>query len=328
MKNVRLPITLNVYPAPSPAPEVDLSIVIAHRGPLIGLWTTIESCINELSESPHSYNFVVVVNGEPETMDHAKIKMYLGKSGKLRNWIQHDDPMSPPNARQLGTRDANGKLLFFLDNHCIPKRHYFDRAVEMLKRDDIDMLHSTTEYYSGFELGYHYDLCLQRNFWGTGNMFAPDDPAPYKAAMGGHGGFAIKRAVWDEVGGYWGGFQGYGGEESYFDLKMWLMGKSVWLDPKMVHVHFAGERPYPRHFSDDYYRNMMMTANIIGGSHWLDTVSKSFIRGMRRRSDVEFFDLVLQAQERSQSHADWLASKRTQTLDEFLSTAREQGIAH
>lgn len=314
--------------------ECDFTIVIAHRGPLLGLWATVESCINELNGSGYDYNFVVVVNGEEETLEHKKSKFYLGHTGHLRDWIHRNDAMSPPSARQLGTETANGKLLFFLDNHCLPNRGYFDRAVKQLKRDDVDMIHSTTAYYSGFDLGYHYKLCLERNFWGTGSFEPQDKENPYRVAMGGHGGFAIRRAVWNEVGGYWMGFRGYGGEEPYFDLKMWLLGKQVWLDPKMIHHHFAGERPYPRHFSDDYYRNMLMCANIIGGQKWMYRVYNSFSENPLRwkpkdgAETVPLYDILTDAYETSRGRADWLAKLRGQTLDELIEQFAHNAVAH
>ena len=297
----------------------------------MGLWATIESCVADLEGSPYKYEFIIVVNGEDETADHKKIKHYLGHAHLLRDWIQHDAPLSPPTARQLGTESATGELLFFFDNHCLVRRDYFKRALQVMQNSEVDELHSTTAYYSGFELNYHYNLRLRTNFWGVG-VLEWEGKDPYRIAMGGHGGFVVRRKVWEEVGGYWRGFTGYGGEETYFDLKMWLLGKQVWLAPKVVHAHYAGERPYPRHFSDDYYFNVLACANIIGGERWMLDVFECSRKQPRMRTKdgnpvVPLYDILQNAYERSQPHAEWLASKRLLSLDELLEQFKHERIA-
>lgn len=310
---------------------MDLTIIIAHRGPHLGLWATIESCANELQDSGFDYNFVVVGNGEKLNADQVIFKRILARYGKLLSWTQHEQPLSPPLARQIGAEIADGKILFFFDNHCLPQRGYFTRAMHALKRDDIDILHGTTARVVGFRLEYHLTLLLESQFWGMKSFFPQDSEHPYKIAMGDHGGFAVKRNVWQEIGGYWSGFVGWGGEEPYFSLKSWLLGKTVWLDPKMIFSHFCSERNYARCYSNDFYLNMLMAANIIGGQKWLQTVAESFAREVRFVTDNEkktVNDLINEAQERSQPHADWLAQNRKQSLDEFLSEMDSRGIAY
>src|SRR5207248_815115 len=110
-------------------------------------------------------------------------------------------------------------------------------------------------------------------------------------------------------------FEGYGGEEMYFDLKMWLLGKKNWIDPKLIHYHFNGTRGYKRHYTSDYYRNMMMCAFVIGGEKWMHTVYDGFLQEPKFR-DVNLFDCLMAAQERGTGHAQWMSGKRQKSLDE------------
>jgi len=323
----------------------DFTVVIAHRGPALGLWATIQSCEIDLAQTGFSYNYVLVLNGtalEPDVStkvilekvgklepDLCSLLHFVRESGKLHDMIHSVPPLSPPTARQLGTEKANGEYLFFLDNHCLVKPGYFNRAMSVLKERGMDVLHSTTRYYHGDEDQYHYDLSLDRNFWGGGAVVPQDSENPYRIAVGGHGGFVVRRSTWEEVGGYGplGLFVGYGGEEVYFDMKMWMLGKENWIDPKLVHYHYAGNRGYRRHYTDDFYCNMMMCAFIVGGESWMYKVQDSFsTRYTRYASSKTMFDLMMEAHERGKEHAKWLAERRCLSLDELLDWFRTEQI--
>lgn len=313
----------------------DISIVIAHRGPAMGLWATIHSCIADLSDSDLDYEFIVVVNGEDKlSYELEKQQHFLGKDAdRLRVMVHVKEPLSPPTARQMATEHAQGDYLFFFDNHCLVSKNYFVRAIASMNKYNMDLLHSTTCFWHGEGYHYEYQLSLKRDFWTRRPFMDAQSEEPYRIAMAGHGGFVVRRKVWEEVGGYWQGFVGYGGEESYFDLKMALLGKENWIDPALVHYHFAGERGYTRHFTDDYFRNMMMAANIIGGEEWLHTVYNSFKRFTRLTNKdgsplTPLFDLLKDAQRRSQSHADWLAERRVTTLDDVLKSFTDNNIRY
>lgn len=325
----------------------DFTIVIAHRGNALGFWATITSCEMELQGQGFDYNYVIVENGiyqgryneskrifETEVPivdpDFITVVDELEKGGKLRQKLLHPNPLSPPAARQMGVQFVDGKYIFFFDNHCIVEKDYFRRAIaDFENNSNIAVLHSSYKYYFNSFMHYEYKMTLEKNFWGEASMFPQNELKPYRVGMCGHGGFAVRKDVWDAVGGYWDGFDGYGGEEPYFDLKCWEMGYEVWIDPRVVHYHFAGNRGYRRHYTDEYYINMMCVANIIGGQHWLEKVGMNFMKNYPKSSTGKsMFDLQMIAQEKSQDHADYLASIRKRDLDETLAYFRANLIAH
>jgi hypothetical protein len=311
---------------------VDVSVIIAHRGPEMGLWFTVESCIIDLERSGLTYEFRICANGiEKVTEDLTRIKHYTEKTGHLGEFLHVVQPMSPPAARQLVTENANGKYLFFFDNHCIPTPGYFRRGVDVMESKGIDFLHSTTRFFAGEGTNYEYKLSLKRDFWTLEPYREPVDTcAPYRIAVAGHGGFAVRNSAWKETGGYWQGFEGYGGEETYTDLKFWLLGKEVFIDPQFIHLHWAGERTYTRHFTDDYYRNTFMAARLIGGEQWLHTVFSSATKCTRFvKKDLPvtpMYELLKQAEKKTREHAKWIADRSSRTLDELLVWFKEQGI--
>jgi hypothetical protein len=328
-----LGITLTVRDKPLRRDDVDVSVVIAHRGPEMGLWLTIESCQMALQHSGLTYEFVVVVNGEKElSLDLQAQKHWLTKAGLLQDFVHVPENLSPPSARQIGTWSANGKYLFFLDNHCLVEHSYFTRAVESMKKHNIGVLHSTTKFWTGDDIFYEYHMAFKRHFWvDKCREDAVSSTDPYQVGVAGHGGFAVTREVWDKVDGYWMGFEGYAGEEPYFDLKCWRLGIPVWIDPLMVHRHWAGKRSYNRHYTDDYITNLLMAAHMIGGEKWLYDVSDSFRSSTRVltqecREPKPIIDLVETAYNRSKQRADWINLHSVRDFEQCLAHFSENNI--
>lgn len=312
---------------------VDVSIIIAHRGPEMGLWMTIESCEMALRDSALTYEFVVVVNGEDRlSEDLLRQRHFLSQTGRLADFIHIPEAQSPPSARQIGSWSAKGEFLFFLDNHCIVEPRYFIRAVTQMRTKGIGMLHSTTRFWSGENTWYEYRMAFKRHFWVDMAHEEPRDATePYRVGIAGHGGFAVTRKLWDKVDGYWMGFQGYAGEEPYFDMKCWMMGGEVWIDPQMVHRHWSGKRGYNRHYTDDYISNLLMAAHIIGGEKWMYDVSDSFQKANRllpgeNRKPKPIIDLIEAAYVRSKDRAEWVKAHSVRSFDECLTHFAEAGI--
>lgn len=290
----------------------------------MGLWATITSCESDLVNTNFKYNYVIVVNGEEhKDPDTQNVIDQLTLAGKLKQFVKVTECLSPPQARERGVSEADGKYLFFFDNHCLVAKDYFKRALLDFEKYDIDVLHSTTQYYAGMDKCFHYKLKLAYNFWAEAAPLPQVAHKPYRIAAGGHGGFAVKADVWREVGGYGPSnlFLGYGGEELYFDLKCWMLGKSVWLDPYLLHYHYAGKRGYRRHYTDEFYVNMLACANVIGGRKWMYKVFESFStpeRFISYKGSKHIYDCLMEAEGRSNEHAAELAGKVQRTLDEQL----------
>jgi hypothetical protein len=301
----------------------DFTIIIPHRGSALGLWATIHSCEEDLLRSKKTYNYVIVTNGGEFDVDTRNTLQQLEATGRLLKHLHFDEPLSPPVARQRGSAAADGELLFFFDNHCLVGRQYFDRAVLDFESEDIGLLHSTTMFHSGQGTHYQYELTLPFNFWAQSALQPYEGRhKPYRIAAGGHGAFVVRRSVWEACGGYGPEslFVGYAGEELACDLKLWRLGKEVWLDPNLSHYHYAGARGYPRHYYDDYYINLLVSAHVAGGEEWLYKLFDSFVTKchLRLGAALPMYDLLQIAHNRSAEYARLVDASSVRTLNETL----------
>lgn len=318
----------------------DFSIIIAHRGDALGLWATVHSCQMELENSGYNYEYCICANGEAEkrikdgtrnlilSQDLNNVLQFLSKSGHGGYTKILQRSISAPTARQMVARKAKGKYLFFLDNHCLVRKGYFDHAMWTFKRGLADLIHSTTRFYDGEKTAYEYKLTLEDNFWGVAKEEPVSAYNAYPVATGGHGGFAVKASVWKDIDGYWEGFTGYGGEELTTDLQLWMRGYKILLHPQMIHYHWPGRRPYARHFTPDYYRNMLMSANIIGGEEWLYKTYSNFSRNYPAPAHLSFYDILTEAYYRSSDYAELVRRASIRTFKEQLTFFSDNGISY
>jgi hypothetical protein len=295
---------------------------------------------------------------------------YARSTGHLGQVFDIRECLSPPAARNIGAAGGQADLIFFFDDHCDVHPAYFTNAVKTFDSVGADCLHGVVEHNHDFAEDtctgrsgriFHLSLDeLDEDFKGLKSS-TPYKPHPYRIAMAPHSSFAIKRSVWEEIGGYWDGFVSYGGEASYLSFKLNMFDKAVYLDPLMRHWHCFGLlRDYKscrilRSKSSgkdlasipltgirfNSIHNQLSVANIIGGNQWARKVADSF-----QRKEEPFAELVAaglcpewllpknlydslfaRAVRYSDAHAQWFASKRLRTLDEQLEKFKAENVA-
>jgi hypothetical protein len=192
-------------------------------------------------------------------MDEPHMLLEANSSGAVR-LIHFDEPLPPPIVRNRLAKEAKGDLLVFFDDHCIPDKRWF-RTVIGLMEWEAPIVHTSYRTHVGYHSYYHYFPIGDNPCKGDYSR-NPGHYIPYLCLGAGHAGFAVKKSVWDAMGGYDDFWQGFGGEEAYFDLKAIKMGFDVYMEPNARFYHFscrAAVRGYdktqnPYNFEEGYRR--------------------------------------------------------------------------
>lgn len=248
-----------------------ISVIIPSRNESIGLWATVASARSDLESPGSKFEIIVVANGE--FTDTAKLIAHEKMADVVFSGAD-----SPQGARHIGMERARGRVCFFLDSHVIVPPGFFHCMMCDMDAVGADVMHSPHRFLSrtsyGFRVGWDEYL------WSTETVReAPNKVAPWKVAVMGHGAMAVRRSSYFDVGGYWPALKGFGGEETQFNLKMWLSGKTCWATPNTHHWHYLPSRI--RHdesmFRDrDFVRNFLMINYAYGGMGQMLKAHRSF----------------------------------------------------
>jgi hypothetical protein len=172
------------------------------------------------------------MNGKPIDEPHYLLE---ANSPGLVKLIDFGEPLPPPIVRNKLAEQARGSHLVFFDDHCIPDKGWFARMIQ-----DKDVMHSSYRTHVGYHSYYHYFPIGDNPCKGDYSRHrATEFNTPYLCLGAGHAGFVVRKFVWDELNGYDDFWQGFGGEEAYFDLKAIKSGYEVWMEPRARFYHFS-----------------------------------------------------------------------------------------
>lgn len=207
-----------------------ISVCIPSRGHVGMLWATICACEQGLKGIDHE--FIVHCNGKP--WDEPTQLLATNSGGKV-HIFRCDEPLPPPMSRNLCAEMATGDYLCFFDDHCLPDPDWFTKLLEL----DKDVVHSCYSTHVGYHRYYHFIHLGDPNPMIGDYSREPLSQMPYLCLSAPHGGFAVKKTVWDAIGGYGTFWRGFGGEEAYFGVKAAQAGFEVWMHPQMHFYHFS-----------------------------------------------------------------------------------------
>lgn len=212
-----------------------VSVVIPSRDESIGLWATVAAAKTDLELSDIWPNEIIIVENSDEPSLTAS---EIGYWGLARVFFPGKTFQSPQAARNFGFQHSTGEIVFFLDSHVIVPSGFFRTVLEDMEKTRADLMHSPYRY-SGNVLTFEPDIDWNGFLWYKKHNGEPAyNSKPYQVAIGNHGGVAVRRESFSQVGCYWGWLKGFGGEESELNLKLWFLGKSCWITPRTYHWHY------------------------------------------------------------------------------------------
>ena len=139
---------------------------------------------------------------------------------------------------------------------------------------------------------------------------------PYYIAGFAHHSLCMRRKDFMMVGGYNPNFDGYGGEEVYFNFKCWMMGLRTMVNTQGHLIHVDSPRRWKGR-SWDLSRNLFLGAYVLGGEPWLERLRDRFLRD--RLGWIEETKIATDsARVHGEEERLWIEENAKMTLEELL----------
>lgn len=305
-----------------------LSIIIATRNEPANLWFTLQGLRMQIVDWENIE--VVVADNEPEKVAAGKqpvTEKILREAGfPLWRWIDASQTKSPYYPRDLGAKMCEGKWLLFLDSHVLLGPGFLENVLTGLRQELVPE-NSLTHYPVSFggpnRIYGHYHLRPDGDFWGG---WQPLDrkPAPYRIAASGIWAYLVEKSYYlDVVEGFNPNFAGYSGGEPYLDLKVWMLGGSVWVDPRYFGLHYSGPRGYAASW-DDRVRNFALAVSVVAPEK-LDSFSKAMAE-KTKLNPMKIENLVQQGIKLGEGESHRFRKRAQHTLEEVIGLWAREGI--
>ncbi|WP_066639778.1 glycosyltransferase [Desulfolucanica intricata] len=228
-----------------------ISIIIPSRNEGAMLQKTVDSFLKTKS---HFFTEIIIVNDGSTDSSTTFLQSQKYKLENLR--LFNTGGIGLARAKNLGASRALGDILVFSDAHIKVKPDWLDIII---KSFDIPKLDAVTPGIGSFDpgsstgYGQNWDADLQIQW-----LPQPQDISPVPLAPGGF--TAIKKVVFNNVGGFDPDFRSFGFEDVELSLRLWLFGYRIYTNP-FVRVKHLFRKELPYHVPPiDYFYNFLRMA--------------------------------------------------------------------
>ena len=192
-------------------------------------------------------------------------------------YVTYDKKLSHWNAKNAGVAVSDGKILWFVDAHCVPSQGSLRAMYSYYVHHGKNLngtLHMPISYMlekPGGELQYKLDVNIPRGV--VGYSFTPCragyyDPV-YSVPCMSTCGMMMFREIYDKLGGWPEELGIYGGGEHFINFSLAVMGMTINIFPSTPLYHYAAPRGYHWNYMD-YHRNRTIATRIFAGEDWAE----------------------------------------------------------
>jgi glycosyltransferase involved in cell wall biosynthesis len=306
-----------------------VSVVIPARNEFPQIAFTIQSIINDLETflKPNEFEIIICANccndwyGQPKdkragggTVDYLMPRgIYWNRM--LR--VIYDPIAGNHSTRNKGALLARGKYLFFSDGHMSYKRGYFQRMIRAIDETG-GLVHGTIgwlgAYPPGISMGYQYTIKLGEEIKGTWNNYRLTEDDYFYVPMQGHCCLGVLREQFLKFDGYPAYTRCYGGGEFYIDMKWWMFGSTVCVDPQAIGYHLCAPRGYSYNH-DDYVFNVLAIGTALGMEGWTE---RAYLNWLRRGNLATMERLMTEAKRVTKEDRKYISKKAVKSVDDIL----------
>lgn len=328
------PYAWNFSEVPETKDDLLLSVIIPARNEWPNCTHTVHSILNCWEADGFDYydiEIIVVDNASSERHSNDEkffthpvdqgTSSYLEARGCFYSGIvktRHYPLAGNHTARNRGAEIARGKFLFFSDAHMSYRPGFFRHMLRACEESG-GIVHGAIAWMGTYppmppSIGMQYTLKLGEEFKGTWAPYVTTmDNWSYIASQG-HCSVMVRRDQFLRFGGYQEYHRTYGGGEIYMDLKWWLLGSTVAVEPRAVGYHLKSFRGYSWHH-DDYIHNVLNITYALGADDWRERCYINWLRTGRK----EVLDKMMAEGEKEMVRdRTFIENRRVKTIGDLL----------
>lgn len=166
-------------------------------------------------------------------------------SPKYRNvsFIRHKN-LGVAGARHLGASIASGDVLLFLDAHLRVNRDWLEGLLFPLRDPNI---HAVCPSIRNITVTNEEISTFYGGIWDQWFIWQPIGTKPIgisEVPLSPGGATAIRKTVYNDIGGHLQQFRGWGYEDQEFSLRLWVSGYRVVVQPRVKITHIQRRKQY------------------------------------------------------------------------------------
>ncbi len=266
----------------------ELSIIIPYVNEYPQIAFTVQNLWCELRDRV-DFEIIVVNNycDAVKAQGHVEDKggQFMASIAARHSWlkaIDFEEKLSHWQAKNVGVRASQGRILFFVDAHCIVSRDALYEAF-CYYRDNYEVLNGTLHLplsymleKPGLELIYKLVADPAKGIMHYSFTRYREATQPYRVPCMSTCGMLMTRELYDLLGGWPQELGIYGGGENFVNFTLAVLGKTVNIMPGLPLFHYAEKRGYNWNYND-WVRNRCIAAYIHSGTEF----AKRFIRHVK-----------------------------------------------
>lgn len=250
---------------------------------------------------------VVIISNK--SVDKTNLYFRNLKNSRIKLLVK-DDVLSHWQAKNLGIKESNGDLLFFVDAHCIVTKNTIEKLSEFIT-DEMGGVHCIIHYMLD-DRGLVYEF--RPEYLTYRFCTAPKMRFPYILPMMSTCGMMCSRVVIDKLGGWNTELGIYSGGELYFNLKHATCGYPHYVHPETKCWHYAEKRGYSWNYND-FVRNEFIASYCIGGEEWL----AKMINNRKKKDKPEVIDnIASNVLRKCIDDRQFIKERQTISLNDFI----------
>jgi len=222
--------------------------------------------------------------------------------------IQRTEGLGAANARNKGAELSSGDILIFCDAHVFFEDYWIDRLISPILDGKADATNPGIVNYAdrnGVGFGYSWNENLEPKW----NIMKN---ASFYAQLLAGGCLAVRKSVFEDIGGFDTGFIVWGREDEEISFKLWTFGYRCMVIPKVSVIHiFRPAAPFRLRWDDINYNTMRMAY-----SHFSDERIEK-CKALLKNSDPDEIERKVLSDGVMEQRKDYL-SRRTFDDDWFM----------